>query len=349
MSFISLPTCKLYKKPGKIKLKNFPAGYVGRFCWNLPNNIGNFLGSDFYGKIASDKNIPTEYVPKYILATSDFGKGMQTDINNYLTRDSINNAGFRQKLDPIKNNLLKRQNPLELVFEYISTFDAENSIVGSLLRELDSSKKLMAGDLVKKAPGPPGVDFAIRNRLNKLKERKSNTSLPPTPLLPPFLPPPPPLPTLPSPFLFPSPPPPPPPPINHLFPPQLPLPPPSSSFRFPTQLTFPSNNLFSSQTQALTREKEETKNEESLNDNKIYELPEMPKTELGDRLANLLGTEGEKILEDDFLWVKELKDKNIEEIKEDYKFDKIKNAFDEGTTSPQLKYFLWWGTIARKI
>ena len=85
---------------------------------------------------------------------------MQTDINNYLTRDSINNAGFRQKLDPIKNNLLKRQNPLELVFEYISTFDAENSIVGSLLRELDSSKKLMAGDLVKKAPGPPGVDFS---------------------------------------------------------------------------------------------------------------------------------------------------------------------------------------------
>ena len=59
--------------------------------------------------------------------------------------------------------------------------------------------------------------------------------------------------------------------------------------------------MFSSQTQALTREKEETKNEESLNDNKIYELPEMPKTELGDRLANLLGTEGEKVLEDDFL------------------------------------------------
>ena len=220
---------------------------------------------------------------------------MQTDINNYLTRDSINNAGFRQKLDPIKNNILKRQNPLELVFEDISTFDAENSIVGSLLRELDSSKKLMAGDLLKKVPGPYGVDFATRNRLNKLKERKSNTSLPPTPLLSPFLPPPPPLPPLPSPFVLPSPPPPSPPPINHLFPPQLPLPPPSSSFRFPTQLTFSSNNLFSSQTQALTREKEETKNEEHLNDNKIYELPEMPKTELGDRLANLLGTEGEKI------------------------------------------------------
>ena len=31
MSFISLPTGKLHKTPEKIKLKNFPAVYVGRF------------------------------------------------------------------------------------------------------------------------------------------------------------------------------------------------------------------------------------------------------------------------------------------------------------------------------
>ena len=64
---------------------------------------------------------------------SDSVKGMQTDINNYMTKDRINNASFRQKLDPIKNNTLRRQNQLELVFEDISTFDAENPIVGSLL------------------------------------------------------------------------------------------------------------------------------------------------------------------------------------------------------------------------
>ena len=58
--------------------------------------------------------------------------------------------------------------------------------------------------------------------------------------------------------------------------------------------------------QTLTREKEETKNEEPLDNNKIYELPEVPKIEIGDRLANVLGKEGEEILEDDFLRVKEL-------------------------------------------
>ena len=66
---------------------------------------------------------------------------MQTDINNYVTRDRINNVSFTQKLDPIKKNILSRQNPLELVFEDISTFDAENPIVGSLLRGFDRDKK----------------------------------------------------------------------------------------------------------------------------------------------------------------------------------------------------------------
>ena len=62
---------------------------------------------------------------------------MQNDINHYVTRDRINSATFRQKLDPISKNILRRQNPLELIFEDISTFDAENPITGSLLRELD--------------------------------------------------------------------------------------------------------------------------------------------------------------------------------------------------------------------
>lgn len=59
---------------------------------------------------------------------------MQNDINHYLTRDRINDANFRQKLDPISKNILRRQNSLELLFEDISAFDAENPINGSVLR-----------------------------------------------------------------------------------------------------------------------------------------------------------------------------------------------------------------------
>ena len=108
MSFISLPMGKLYKKLEKKKLKNFPAGYVGKFYWNLADNVDMFLGSDFYGRITNDADIPSEDVQKYILASSDFGKGMQRDINHYLTKDRLNNASFRQKLDPISKNILRR-------------------------------------------------------------------------------------------------------------------------------------------------------------------------------------------------------------------------------------------------
>ena len=48
---------------------------------------------------------------------------MQDDISLYVTRDKLNNASFKQKLDPIEKNIFQRQNPLEIVFKDISTFD----------------------------------------------------------------------------------------------------------------------------------------------------------------------------------------------------------------------------------
>ena len=80
-------------------------------------------------------------------------------MHHYVTRDRINDATFRQKLDPISKNILRRQNPLELVFEDISTFDAENPIVGSLLREIEFNKNLIDSDFIKSFPSHPGKEF----------------------------------------------------------------------------------------------------------------------------------------------------------------------------------------------
>ena len=158
MSFIFLPTAKIHKETKTKKLKSFPVGYVGKFYRNLASNVDSAVTSDFYGRIADDADIHSSDVQKYLLATSDFAKGMQNDINHYVTRDRLNNASFRQMLDPISKNIFRHQNSLELVFEDISTFDAQNPVVGSLLRELDIGKKDLASELIKKAPRP-GVDF----------------------------------------------------------------------------------------------------------------------------------------------------------------------------------------------
>ena len=52
--FYLLPTNKLYKKEKAKRLQNFRAGYVGSFYRNLADYIDNFVGSDFYSRIAAD-------------------------------------------------------------------------------------------------------------------------------------------------------------------------------------------------------------------------------------------------------------------------------------------------------
>ena len=53
------------------------------------------------------------------------------------------------------------------MFEDISNSDAQNPIVGSLLRKLDIGKKDLMSKLIKKAPRP-GVDLDIQKRLEAL-------------------------------------------------------------------------------------------------------------------------------------------------------------------------------------
>ena len=120
--------------------------------------------------------MPPEDVQKYILATTDFAKGIQNEINDYVTNDRINDASYRQKLDPISKNIFRGQNPLELVLEDVSTFDAENSIIGYLVRELDFKKKGTDSEFIKSLPSQPGKEFETKKRLDRLKEIRNSTS-----------------------------------------------------------------------------------------------------------------------------------------------------------------------------
>ena len=99
---------------------------------------------------------------------------MQDDINMYVTRDRLHSATFRQKLDPIAKNIFRRQNPLELTFKDISTFNAQNPIIGGLLREIDVGKKDLDSELLKK---PSNVtDVLLKFRLDALRRDNDNNN-----------------------------------------------------------------------------------------------------------------------------------------------------------------------------
>ena len=72
-------------------------------------------------------------------------------------------------------------------------------------------------------------------------------------------------------------------------------------------------------------------------DNKNYQLPnDLPKLELGDGLANILEPEAEDNLDEGFVNKKELEDEVLENIKEEYDFEEIRDAFGEASVTH------WW-------
>ena len=77
----------------------------------------------------------------------------------------------------------------------------------------------------------------------------------------------------------------------------------------------------------------------------IYEIPYPPKIEIRDPLLNILSTDAEDILKNNYVNDKVLEDKTIEQIKAEFNFDDIKDAFDNRQVSPppsNLNFFSWW-------
>ena len=206
-------------------------------------------------------------------------------------------------------------------------------------------RKNLSSDLIKQAPTPPGVDVAIRNQLNRLRDRQepkddNNLSLPPPapgtsrgfplPLPPSFQP-------LSESFL------------DSSWPQQFRPDNSCGNFHIPAQLSSayfnrnekPSGNLFGSLTQVKEKvaEKFVQNSLQKELDDTIYELPDPPKLELGDGLLNTLGVQADDILEQKFVNQKQQEDTVLEQIKKEYNFDEIKDAFDEDTVLQQLDFF----------
>ena len=339
----------------------------------MADNIDNFTGSDFYSIITADTDLPEKDLQKYILATSDFAKSIQTDINHYVTRDRINYASFRQKLDLISKNILRRQNPLELAFEDISTFDTENPIVGSLLGEIDLKKKQTDSDFIKSLPSQPDKEFEIKKHLDKLRgistsdnNTKNNNNInnnngpdlfgpggniPQLPTLEDFLdndtsrpplPPPPSAGNVSSNF-------------PDLFQRNTNLPPTTNFDNFFENAQQPSsfsnatggigNDLFGSQAATAKRENKTKTKTQSEVDDFLYKLPEnMPDFKLEHGLVQVLGSEAEDLFDPAApLTKKEEEDEILKDLMEEYGVQDIKKTMDETGQIPESIYFFYGG------
>ena len=187
--FIYLPCAKIHKKDPTKKLNNLPTNFVESFYKDWLGGIDFSEDTDFQQSIVN--KTPSEDVKKFLLTTSDFGNEIQRELNLYRMDGKLNSAIFRRKLDPISKNVFRNESPTEFLFKNLKHFDAQNPVIGNLIKEMDIGKKKDLSKILKGAPGM--IDLELMLRLNRVRDDKTfnpdrnnnndnnNNNLPPTP------------------------------------------------------------------------------------------------------------------------------------------------------------------------
>ena len=70
----------------------------------------------------------SEDIKKFTLATSDFGKEIQGELELYVTNNRLNKSSFRKRLVSISKNI-RNKNLTELLFKDVKLFEAQNPVM----------------------------------------------------------------------------------------------------------------------------------------------------------------------------------------------------------------------------
>ena len=139
-SYYTLPRVKLHKKDEIKKLNNLTSNYSRLFCKDKANDVDVYISSTVANKILAEGRSLTNDIKNILLGTSNYARGIELDIDHYVTRGRHNQASFCRKLDPMEKSVWRTENPFALLFNDVANFDAQNLVIGSLLREIDLGK-----------------------------------------------------------------------------------------------------------------------------------------------------------------------------------------------------------------
>ena len=136
MSYLSLPF-GLIRKEEKIKLdlpKNYGASqYIKRLPY-ISREDPIFQNSTI--DIINNRHD----IRKFLLATSDYGRNIQENINSVVAGGKFNQAVVRRVLDQKDKGVLESPTPLSVTFKGAKKIDFQNPILGNLLTEVNPNQ-----------------------------------------------------------------------------------------------------------------------------------------------------------------------------------------------------------------
>ena len=98
---------------------------------------------------------------------------IQQSLDMVVTDGFFNNAAVRRELDQKYPTLMKKPNPVNVIFKDKVHFDVQNPIIGSLVAQVSNNEKAIFKQ-IKKASSTK--DVTISERLEKLKKINKNNN-----------------------------------------------------------------------------------------------------------------------------------------------------------------------------
>ena len=62
------------------------------------------------------------------------GKEIQGELDLYITKNRLNEASFRGRVDSLSKNIIRNKNLIELFLKDVKYFGAQNPVIGSLIK-----------------------------------------------------------------------------------------------------------------------------------------------------------------------------------------------------------------------
>ena len=109
---------------------------------------------------------------KYLLATGLLQDSIQQSLEMIVTDGGFNDAAIRRELDLKYPSIMKKPNPIDVVFKDKPKFDMQNPIIGSLVAQVQENKTNEKAILNQISAAPSTKDIELAEHLAKLRGGK---------------------------------------------------------------------------------------------------------------------------------------------------------------------------------
>ena len=135
---VTFGVVRYISKEKSIKLK-LPSNYRNDVLFHHLPYLGH-LENPAIKDVVTDSVVDNIALQEFFLVTGVLKDSIQNSLDMIVTDGKFNNAGIRKALDTKYPTIMKRPNPIDVLFRDKAKFDTQNPVISKLLSQMQTDK-----------------------------------------------------------------------------------------------------------------------------------------------------------------------------------------------------------------